>query len=222
MSVDRDAAWKGREKDLARLFKLAYPVLLDEIRRRGVSYGDREDLAMETFWRVARKTLSEDRQDPSPAYLRTAAKWAVTDHFRWLSRQPVELDPMVLESSPPVSSMTSDSSEVGEPEADLESILRSDPREFDSIGDMIRTKSAFELLDRTMARARHAGDRTTFRVAAQLIDISETEGTIPSNRRIAKELGLSHVAVGKALARFKNMLLEERRDLDRTSPPGTP
>lgn len=182
--------WRGREKELELLFTNTYPLLVQEVERYNSVPGDVDDLAIDSFWRIARGALKEGAIDPTPSYIRTAVKWVVVDHIRALERE----------------------------QRDLEYALRGTDfsASFDTVGDLLRSRTAVEIVDRAMDRARRRGDRTTFQVASLLLDLMETEGAMPSDRRIAKELGISHVAVGKARLRLRS-LLEEEREIIRPS-----
>lgn len=68
-----------------------------------------------------------------------------------------------------------------------------------------RTVNA-DLVVRALARARQEGDNTAFKVATLFLAEAESSGRAPTQRAIAKELGLSQEGVRQALLRYRRYL----------------
>lgn len=172
--------WFGREHELEELFKTSYPILVSHVRSM-MPDGDYEEVAMQAFSRLAGAAAKgQAPASMSSSYLRTLAKWVTADHLRALRNQQVQLTRALEVNSP--------------------------DEEASNVTYLIRSPGASELLYGAMDRARRSGDRTTFRVSALLLDIAEKESAVPSDRRVAKELGISHVSVSKARARLRSFL----------------
>jgi DNA-binding GntR family transcriptional regulator len=64
-------------------------------------------------------------------------------------------------------------------------------------------------VSRALDRIKDAGDRVAFIVVVAALDQTQRLGHRPSNRQLAESLGVSHTAVNKALARFRQLLESE-------------
>lgn len=175
--AERVADHTATNEDLARLL-----INLSYWLTSTLNVQDAEDVASEVLMKYL-QLRDENRIDPArnpQAYLFVLAHRAALDHLRASGRE-------VLVPTTP------DNFDQLAPSADEVSALAMDRR-----ASIAAVQAALEL-------ARKNGDSTAFKVAVCFLDRASV-GEEPSNREIAKELKISHLAVGRALDRFRKYL----------------
>lgn len=144
---------------------------------------DSEEIATEVILRIFRATQSGRLTlvgDPT-AYFIAVARNVVADRMRQTAKRR-EVPFSALEST------------------DWED------SDHNAIGSFIEQDAAADVIRRALAAARADGDDTAYRVITFILDETERTGRLPSNRDVARRLGLSHTGVAKALNRFKRAL----------------
>ena len=169
-------------------YQLLHRMVLGHLQRHWVgslSVQDLEDVVAD----VLVKVVQRDRRDGAPpehaGYLYAAARNAAIDLWR---RQRSRSHPISL-----------DTQTLGE---------------LVSVGDddVAARFGGWAIacdVSRALDRIKDAGDRVAFIVVVAALDQTQRLGHRPSNRQLAESLGLSHTAVNKALARFRQLLESE-------------
>jgi RNA polymerase sigma factor (sigma-70 family) len=122
-------------------------------------------------------------------------------------RLPVAGNPvgylLVMARNAAISHLRRTSREVSAQLVDLIHTSASD----DDLARGLECQADAEAVRQALRAAVAAGDQTVVRVVTYVLDHLAELGTMPSNRVVANELGLSHTGVAKALTRFREHLV---------------
>jgi DNA-directed RNA polymerase specialized sigma24 family protein len=147
-----------------------------------MSWQDIEDATGATLSRLVERAR-DGVSVPSDGYVFAAATNAAVDMLRMRRRIPLSLG-----------------------SCDLAELLTNTATSDDDIASGFEAMATAASVHRALAAARAAGDGVAFRVVTEALNQVQTRGVRPSNRALAQMLGVSHTAVGKALARFRGYL----------------
>jgi hypothetical protein len=76
----------------------------------------------------------------------------------------------------------------------------------DNVARHLDARADAQIVRDALASVYRDGDTTSFKVVSYLLDTLQRDGTLPSNRTVAAQLGLSHTGVAKALTRFAQIV----------------
>lgn len=122
-----------------------------------------------------------ERLEKPAAYVVTMALNRARDHFR--ARQSLETSELSIEP------------------ATLAELIAVD--EGTDVGTSLSSAATIRLVQDSLALAKDKGDSTAFRVAVCFLDNADLDGKTPTNRSVARQLGMSHTGVADALQRFR-------------------
>ena len=85
-------------------------------------------------------------------------------------------------------------------------LLPESPGTDDEVASALAGSATAQIVRAALGEARQVGDHTAYVVVTRLLDEVDRTGTRPSNRELARQIGVSHTAVAKALARFQSYM----------------
>jgi DNA-directed RNA polymerase specialized sigma24 family protein len=166
---------------LMRYLRAAHP---------GVSDPDREDIASG----VLTKLIDRVRRGvwaPEPdrarleSFLRTAARWAVVDHYRSARLGHEQLSPNEL----------------------MEDLALSD----DEAAAALDRSATVGAVKTALTEIQRSDDTTVFMIVTYILDELQRTGIRPSNRQVARDCDISHTAVANAVLRMRPYFAEAWR-----------